>query len=72
MSDLTWTETQFRRLKELGGDIEKIPGDFSISAIITKSALSKMTISEDLPFFRQVDWLNDKQGLRSMLVTNLC
>lgn len=31
LSDLTWTETQFRRLKELGLDLKNIPAQFSTS-----------------------------------------
>ena len=32
MNDLTWTETQVRRLKELGLDLENLPADFSTPA----------------------------------------
>lgn len=32
LNDLTWTDTQIRRLKELGVDLEKIPADFSTPA----------------------------------------
>jgi phenylalanyl-tRNA synthetase alpha chain len=39
--------------------------------IISKSALSKMTIDENHPLFQQVYWLNEKQCLRPMLAPNL-
>jgi len=32
LNDLTWTETQVRRLKELGLDLENLPADFSTPA----------------------------------------
>lgn len=39
--------------------------------IITKTALSKMSIDQDHPLFQQVYWLNEKQCLRPMLAPNL-
>jgi len=39
--------------------------------IITKAALSKMTIDDDHPLSRQVYWINEKQCLRPMLAPNL-
>lgn len=125
MDDLTWTDTQARRLKELGIDpentgfstseernrkfqqIEKKQvrterirlTDFLTSKkkthlaqltedltamlnfqgfarvntplIISKAALSKMTIDENHPLFHQVYWINNKQCLRPMLAPNL-
>ncbi len=127
MNDLTWTETQVRRLKELGLDLDNFPEDFSTPVernklfqkiekkqvknekarlkelltkggktrieiladdltrvltqqgftrvttpiIISRSALSKMTIDENHPLSRQVYWINEKQCLRPMLAPNL-
>ncbi len=125
MNDLTWTDTQARRLKELGIDpentgfstpeernrkfqqIEKkqvqterirltdfltakkkthlaqltedltamlnLQGFARVNTplIISKAALSKMTIDENHPLFHQVYWINDKQCLRPMLAPNL-
>lgn len=39
--------------------------------IITRHALSKMTIDQNHPLFQQVFWINDKQCLRPMLAPNL-
>ena len=39
--------------------------------IISKSALAKMTISDDHPLFSQVFWLDAKRCLRPMLAPNL-
>ena len=39
--------------------------------IISKSALAKMTISDDHPLFSQVFWLDDKRCMRPMLAPNL-
>lgn len=39
--------------------------------IISKSALAKMTISDDHPLFSQVFWLDAKKCLRPMLAPNL-
>lgn len=39
--------------------------------IISKSALAKMTISDEHPLFSQVFWLDDKRCLRPMLAPNL-
>lgn len=125
--DLTWTDTQTRRLKELGIDPENIGAVFSTQEernkifqqiekkqvriertrltdfltvkkktqlaqltedltsmlnlqgfarvntplIISKAALSKMSIDENHPLFQQVYWINEKQCLRPMLAPNL-
>lgn len=127
MNELTWTDTQTRRLKELGIDPENIGAAFSTPEernkifqqiekkqvrterirltdfltqkkktqlaqltedltsmlnfqgfarvntplIISKSALSKMTIDEKHPLFQQVYWINERQCLRPMLAPNL-
>jgi phenylalanyl-tRNA synthetase alpha chain len=39
--------------------------------IISKTALAKMTISDDHPLFSQVFWLDEKHCLRPMLAPNL-
>ena len=59
------TDTLTRTLVSHGFSRVKTP------IIISKSALTKMTITESHPLFQQVYWISDRQCLRPMLAPNL-